>query len=153
MSSYKYGWLLIETIQMIILVCSWLRRVGNASQGVSIFFMIYFFILHFWLYIIFCAVEKINSFVTSPWPHVRNVLQERRVMKMFWPIVKSNTSHNFTSQVCIISFVSLNEEENEKGRDQTWYLSKNLHNPRFWDQNFTQKVHISRQCQIYDESA
>ena len=25
---------------MIILVCSWLRRVGNASQGVSIYFMI-----------------------------------------------------------------------------------------------------------------
>ena len=40
MSFYKSGWLLIEIIQMIILVCSWLRRVGNAWQGVSIYFMI-----------------------------------------------------------------------------------------------------------------
>ena len=36
-SFYKSGGLLIETIQMIILVCSWLRRAGNASQGVSIY--------------------------------------------------------------------------------------------------------------------
>ena len=39
-SFYKSGGLLIETIQMIILVCSWLRRAGNASQGVSIYFII-----------------------------------------------------------------------------------------------------------------
>ena len=40
---YKSGGLLIETIQMITLVCSWLRRVGNASQGVSLYFIKYQF--------------------------------------------------------------------------------------------------------------
>ena len=44
MTSYGFltgesGGLFIETIQMIILVCSWLRRAGNASQGVSIYFI------------------------------------------------------------------------------------------------------------------
>ena len=36
---------------------------------------------------------------------------------------------------------------------QTWYLSKYLHDQRFWGQNFTQKVRKSRQWQIYDKSA
>ena len=45
MSFYKSGGLLIETIQMIILVCSWLRRAGNASQGVSIYFFIIIIII------------------------------------------------------------------------------------------------------------
>ena len=35
--------------QIIILVCSWLRRAGNASQGVSIYFILMMMIFNIFL--------------------------------------------------------------------------------------------------------
>ena len=43
---------------MIILVCSWLRRVGNASQGVSIYFI---FFLAFRSFLEFCNFTVWNE--------------------------------------------------------------------------------------------
>ena len=66
---------------MIILVCSWLRRVGNASQGVSIYFM-HLICVATNLY--WCVLGLCVSFERSqPFVEILKLVKEQLQQKIF----------------------------------------------------------------------